>query len=180
MILKTDGRHCLKDLTEKREEGDGMFIGTIDSLEESHVNYPAMIQKALDYLRDHDFTKMEDGRYPIDGELCVANLQRYTTRKKEECRAETHCKYVDIQFLVEGEEYMGWCPFSPDLAVSRPYDTEKDVTFYESLVPDSDIVLSPGCFVVLYPEDVHRPQGAVEDMPGSVTKVVVKIAVDCL
>ena len=157
-----------------------MIIGSIDSLDDSHVRYPAMVQKALDYLRDHDFTKLADGRYPIDGDKCVANLQRYTTRLYHECSPETHEKFVDVQFVVEGEEYMGWCPFSPDLTVKVPYDAEKDITFYESLVPDSNIVLTPGRFAVLYPEDVHRPQGAVDDMPSKVTKVVVKIAVDSL
>ena len=157
-----------------------MFIGSIDSLDNGHADYPKIVQKALEYLRSHDFTKLEDGRYPIDGDKCVANLQRYTTRVFEECRPETHKKYVDIQYVVEGEEYMGWCPFSPDLKVTAPYDAEKDITFYEELVPDSNIVLTPGRFAVIYPEDVHRPQGAVEGEPGPVTKVVVKISVDCL
>lgn len=157
-----------------------MFIGSIGSLDNGHADYPKIVQKALEYLRSHDFTKLEDGRYPIDGDKCVANLQRYTTRVLEECRPETHKKYVDIQYVVEGEEYMGWCPFSPDLKVTAPYDAEKDITFYEELVPDSNIVLTPGRFAVIYPEDVHRPQGAVEGEPGPVTKVVVKISVDCL
>ena len=156
-----------------------MFIGSIDSLDNGHADYPKIVQKALEYLRSHDFTKLEGGRYPIDGDKCVANLQRYTTRVLEECRPETHKKYVDIQYVVEGEEYMGWCPFSPDLKVTAPYDAEKDITFYEELVPDSNIVLTPGRFAVIYPEDVHRPQGAVEGEPGPVTKVVVKISVDC-
>ena len=157
-----------------------MFIGSIDSLDNGHADYPKIVQKALEYLRSHDFTKLEDGRYPIDGDKCVANLQRYTTRVLAECRPATHKKYVDIQYVVEGEEYMGWCPFSPDLKVTAPYDAEKDITFYEELVPDSNIVLTPGRFAVIYPEDVHRPQGAVEGEPGPVTKVVVKISVDCL
>ena len=59
-----------------------MFIGSIDSLDNGHADYPEIIQKALEYLRSHDFTKLEDGRYPIDGDKCVANLQRYTTRRR--------------------------------------------------------------------------------------------------
>ena len=157
-----------------------MFIGSIDMLDESHVNYPAEIRKALEYLREHDFTKMKDGSYPINGDVSVANLQRYTTRPHEKCRPETHKKYVDIQYMVEGEEYMGWCPFSPDLQLTTPYDDKKDVAFYASLVPDSNVMLSTGYFAVLYPEDVHRPQGAVEGVPSPVTRVVVTIAVDCL
>ncbi|MBQ1416531.1 MAG: YhcH/YjgK/YiaL family protein [Selenomonas sp.] len=157
-----------------------MIIGSMDTLDENHVDYPEIIQKALDYLRDTDFTKVADGRYPIAGDKCFANVQRYNTRPEADCKPETHVKYVDIQYMVDGEEFMGWCPYSPDLEPLAPYDAEKDVTFYKALVPDSSIVLSPGCFAVLYPEDVHRPQAAVNDIPSPVIKVVVKVAVDSL
>ncbi len=156
-----------------------MFIGTVDTLEKTHVEYPEAILNALRYLRDHDFTQMADGAYTI-AEGIKANVQRYTTKPVAECRPEAHEKFVDIQYIVEGEEYMGWCPLSPDLQVSEAYDAQKDVGFYARLVPDSDIVLTPGAFAVLYPEDVHRPKGAVEDEPCHVTKVVVKVPVDML
>ena len=157
-----------------------MIIGSMDTLDENHVDYPEIIKKALDYLRDHDFTQMKDGKYPIEGDTCFANVQRYTTRLEKYCKPETHQKFVDIQYIAEGEEFMGWCPLSPDLEESAPYDEGRDVTFYEALIPDSSIVLSSGCFAVLYPEDVHRPQAAVNGVPGKVTKVVIKVAVDSL
>lgn len=157
-----------------------MIIGSMDTLDENHVDYPAIIQKALVFLREQDFTKMEDGKYPIEGDKCFANLQRYNTRPEDDCKPETHRKFVDIQYMVDGEEFMGWCPLSPDLEESAPYDEERDVTFYKALVPDSSIVLSPGCFAVLYPEDVHRPQAAVGEESCKVTKVVVKVAIDSL
>ena len=156
-----------------------MFIGTIEAAA-AHAAYPEAIQRALSYLRSHDFTKMEDGTYPIEGEKMFAKLQRYETRLLESCRPETHQKYIDIQYVVEGEEYLGWCPFSPDLRAASDYDGEADVTFYERLVPDSNIILLPGSFAVLYPEDVHRPCCAVEGEVSAVTKVVVKVSVDLI
>ena len=75
-----------------------MIIGSMDTLDENHVDYPAIIQKALSYLREHDFTKMEDGKYPIEGDKCFANVQRYNTRPEADCQPETHRKFVDIQF----------------------------------------------------------------------------------
>jgi YhcH/YjgK/YiaL family protein len=106
-----------------------MFIGTVSTLEKTHVEYPEAILQALHYLRDHDFSKMADGKYTIaDG--ITANVQRYETKPVAECRPESHEKYVDIQYIVEGEEYMGWCPLSPDLQVSEAYDAAKDVGFF--------------------------------------------------
>ena len=157
-----------------------MFVGMVSALDEGYLHYPAIIQQALRYLRAQDFTKMPDGTYTVDGTDIKASVQRYMTKPAAECRPESHQKFVDIQFIAEGEDCMGWCPLSPSLTVSEPYDAQKDVGFFEKLVPDSDVVLSPGAFAVLYPEDVHRPKGAVDGKPVHVTKVVVKIPVDAL
>ena len=156
-----------------------MFVGSIESFDQGHMNYPAPILEALEYLRGHDFTKMEDGKYDIDGQS-FAKLQRYETHLPGQSRPEAHEKYVDIQYLVEGEEYVGWCPFSPDLKVAVPYNEAQDIVFYDKLVPESNLLLQSGCFVVLFPEDVHSPQMAVDDVPMLVTKVVVKIPVNKL
>ena len=156
-----------------------MFVGNIDSWTWERA-YPKVIQESIAYLEKQNFTAMEDGRYELNGDKVFFNLQRYQTRSAEMCRPESHTKYIDIQYLVEGEEYLGWCPFSPDLKVAVPYDAEKDVTFYEKLVPESSIFLSPGTFVVLYPEDVHSPCISVDEMAEPVLKVVVKVSLDLL
>ena len=153
-----------------------MLIGTIETMELERIVYPPAILEALDFLKEHDFANMEDGKYPIGDKGSVANLQRYITRPIEECRPETHVVYADIQYIVEGEEELGWCPLSPDLVITQEYDAEKDVTFYERLLPESSVVLFPGSFAVLYPADVHRPCGAIDE-PAPVTKVVVKVPV---
>ena len=157
-----------------------MIVGTMETAEQGYVEYPPILREALAFLRAHDFKKMADGHYPIRGEQCFANLDRYTTRAADACFPETHQRFVDIQYLVEGEEYLGWCPLSPELSVRTPYDAARDVTFYERLVPESNLVLLPGSFAVLFPEDVHRPQVATEDGPAPVTKVVVKISTELL
>jgi len=157
-----------------------MIVGSIDNLEHSHEKYPKAVRKALTYLQEHDFTKMEDGLYPIDGKKIFAKVQRYQTRPISECRPEAHRKFLDIQYIAEGEELFGWCPISPDIEQEGIYDEGQDVAFYDHLVPDSAIVLFTGNFVVLYPEDVHRPCGMVDTEPKPVTKVVVKIAVSML
>ncbi len=155
-----------------------MFVGKMDTLAEDAKNLAEAVKTSLVYLKSHDFTKMEDGSYKIAKGI-TANLQRYTTRPAEECKPERHERFADIQYVVEGEEKLGWCPVSPELQVAVPYNKEKDILFYEKLVPESDITLRPGFFAVLYPEDVHRPQTAIT-APAKVTKVVVKISMDCL
>ena len=156
-----------------------MLIGSLEKVEQEYVTLPKPIRKALEYLKSHDFRTFESGRHVIEEGVSYATVDRYTTRPVKECRPETHEQYVDIQCVVEGEEYLGWCPLSPDLSIAVPYDPEKDIAFYEALVPESNLVLSEGCYAILYPDDVHRPQTAI-DAPSAVTKVVAKVRVDSL
>ena len=157
-----------------------MFIGTIDNINSKSIHQPPVLKEVLEYLRVTDFSKMEEGDYPVGDQGIVAKLQRYETRPMEECKSETHTKFVDVQFVAEGEEALGWCPLSPDLEVSEEYNSDKDATFYTKLVPESCVVLTKRYFAVLYPVDVHRPCGSLDDEPSKVTKVVVKVPVELL
>ncbi len=156
-----------------------MIIGSIDSENGAGVTVPPVVDRALSYLRKTDFSKMKDGRYEIDGDRMYATVQRYQTKPGKDCRPESHRRYVDVQFVAEGQEFIGWCAFTPELKVAEPYNEEKDITFYEKLEPESNFVLSEGCFAVLMPKDIHRPCCAI-DGPAPVLKVVVKIAVELL
>ncbi|MBR2178955.1 MAG: YhcH/YjgK/YiaL family protein [Selenomonadaceae bacterium] len=155
-----------------------MFIGKIDDVNDSYYN--PILREVLKYLRTTDFSNMVEGAYPVTNNI-TAKLQRYETRQAEDCKPESHNKFVDVQFVAEGEELLGWCPISPDIQITETYNFAKDVTFYKSLIPESCVILSTRSFAILYPVDVHRPCCSVdEDNPSIVTKVVVKIPVELL
>lgn len=156
-----------------------MIIGNIDNLDEEFKSYPAAIKKGLAFLQEHDFTKMEPGRYEIDGDDIYALVQSYNTRNLADCRPETHNKYLDIQYMAKGEEYLGWCVLAPNMEITDAYNAERDITFYKKLQPESNVLLSDKIFAVLYPHDVHRPCCKTGES-APVLKVVVKIAVACL
>ena len=155
-----------------------MFVGRLDAPGKAEA-LPQAVRQALDFLRGTDFTTLPDGRYDIDGERCYAKLARYTTKRAEACRPEAHRRYADIQYMVEGEEYIEVCPLGPDLVVHTPYDAAQDIIFFEGLVPETSFPLTAGDFAILLPKDVHRP-GVAVDEPHSVVKVVVKIDVSLL
>lgn len=155
-----------------------MIIGHMKEAAGGFSRYAPAIREALEFLQQQDFRHMEDGKYPIHGEDSYAVLQRYETRVPESGKPEAHRRYIDIQYIVEGREQLGWSPLSHELQVHTPYDAEKDLIFFEHLFPEVYTTLSEGVFAILYPEDVHRPCGSLGQEPEKVTKVVVKIAVD--
>ena len=126
-------------------------------------------------LADSAIMSLQDGRHLIDGERLIAMPQRYDTRLASAGKWESHRRYIDIQYIVQGEELMGWANTS-QLRVSEPYDPARDVAFHEGT--GSVVRVPAGYFAIFYPEDAHMPCLAVDDRPALVRKVVLKVAVD--
>lgn len=82
--------------------------------------------------------------------------------------------YIDIQYVVEGVERMGYVNRS--YARERtPYDADRDVAFYE---PGEDyLTVRAGVVAIFGPEDVHSPSVAA-GAPSPVRKIVIKAAVE--
>lgn len=156
-----------------------MLIGNFDD-DNEFMSHPLAVKRAIDFLQAHDFKEMDEGRYDIDGDLIYAKLERYMTAECPPNFPEAHRRYIDVQYIVEGEEFLGWCPLNPDLKVHTPYDPEKDIELFEGLMPESHFPLTQGSFVILSPKDVHKTHIAIDNKPCKVTKVVVKVATELL
>ncbi len=132
-----------------------------------------LIARGFDFLqRDLDLS-LPDGRIDIDGDRIYAVLATYETRTPEQCRFEVHRRYLDIQYLVEGSEVIGWSALD-QLKVSESYDVEKDVEFLDWPTRCTSLEVYRGQFAVFFPDDGHAPGLRCGDVK-SVRKVVVKI-----
>ena len=103
-----------------------MFFSSIHAKQQS-VALPAAIEKVLDYLKAHDFTKMEPGRYEIQGDDIFAQVFDAETKPVEEQRPEVHEKFVDVQFLASGQEKLGFTPDTGNYEVAERFD-ERDLS----------------------------------------------------
>lgn len=157
-----------------------MIYGHIDVKTTEKAFSPA-IRKALKVLRSTDFSSMEKGTYPLDGEKLILQIHELSTSGKKTRRAEVHVKYIDLQFILSGQELIGFYPDKGDGKVEEDLLSVRDILFYEYR-EDVDEVLLPmkaGNYAIFFPEDVHRPSCDYEG-PHAVRKVVLKIAVDSL
>jgi YhcH/YjgK/YiaL family protein len=133
------------------------------------------IATALEYLRKTDFTDVPNGKYELDGGNVYALVQRYQTKPLAGSVWESHRKFIDVQFVFRGEERFGYVPLNQAPAVTQSYDDKTDALLY---APGAmTLPLKAGQFVVFYPQDIHGPCLAENDVPSAVIKVVVKVAV---
>ncbi|WP_302296933.1 YhcH/YjgK/YiaL family protein [Mitsuokella multacida] len=154
-----------------------MIFSSIHATKKSAA-FPAAIEKALEYLKANDFTKMEPGVYEIQGKDIYAQVFDAETKPAEEQRPEVHEKFVDVQFLASGQEKLGFTPDTGNYEVAERFD-ERDLIFYKKVENEGFIEARPGCFSIFFPEDVHRP-ACVSGKPMTVRKVVVKVSLKLL
>ena len=128
---------------------------------------------AFYFLRKTDLATISEGRYAIDGERIYAIVQEYDTKPLAEGFLETHTRYIDIQYLIAGEELIGYAPLT-DQAVHTPYDNDKDISFLKGAA--DPIRVQQGQFAVFFPHDAHMP-GRTAGAPAHVRKVVIKVSV---
>lgn len=131
------------------------------------------LQKGLDWLRKTDLENLADGKYLIDGERIFANVQSYET--KITAPFEAHKKYIDIQYMIKGEEKIGVVDYDVCTTVEQ-YNSQKDIEFLDCSENVNYCTLKEGEFLILYPDDAHQPSLAI-DNPAFVKKAVVKVLI---
>lgn len=131
------------------------------------------IQAALHYLQTADLANAPVGKVEIDGSRVFALIQAYNTKPRAKGFWEAHRQYIDVQYVVQGEELMGFANLAQLRA--EEYDAQRD--FLPLHGEGSFIRLPAGMFTLFTPEDAHMPGMALDDQPQPVKKVVVKVAV---
>ena len=131
------------------------------------------VYQGLELLANTDFSKLEDGRYEIDGNRLFFSLQSYNSKPENET-PEAHKTYIDIQFLVSGTEQIKVAPLE-DMTEEVEARPDGDIWFYRG--PTGTITLTRARFVVFWPGDAHAP-GIAVDTPAPCRKCLVKVQVD--
>jgi len=156
-----------------------MILGSIRNLETDRKYLGKALVRGLEYLAKTDFSKVEAGRYEIEGAAIFALVQEYRPAPKGEKKPEAHRKYVDIQYIAQGTEIIGYGLENPANEVSEDRLAEKDVLNFKTVQNEMDLILTPGMYAIFFPQDVHRP-GCHYGEGGNVKKVVLKISKDLL
>jgi biofilm protein TabA len=143
---------------------------------ERQISMTSHMKQALSFLRMREIRGLEDGIIEIDGDRIFANVQRYETIAIHAPKFEYHRKYVDIQFIVYGEEIIGWMP-AEHVTVVEPYNVEKDICFGHGTAGRwTPVLLQAGQLAVLWPEDGHAPKIS-PGVPAPVMKIIIKVKV---
>jgi biofilm protein TabA len=126
---------------------------------------------AFAFMKRNDLVNMPKGKYNIDSPFVYATITDDPSKDFDKTNWESHRRYIDLQYIVTGEELIGLNPVA-QATVTRPYDEKRDVANYSA---EGQLLHSvPGTFFLFFPSDAHRPNIT----PGgnkTVKKLVIKI-----
>lgn len=148
-----------------------MIIDALKNIDRYKTLHP-LFEKAFDFLKHTDLASITLGKHVIDGDDVFAIVQEYKTLDAAKEQMESHRKYVDVQYVVNGTELVGLAALN-EQKVSKPYDAESDFMLYAD-EPSFFAELSAGTFMIFFPTDLHMPC-IQKEKPAAVKKIVVKV-----
>lgn len=133
-----------------------MLYGSLTNIEWLKGN--KVLYAALAFLRDKAADE-PNGRHDLEDGVFVTS-KNFVPQPRDIRRYETHAKYADIQCVLEGDETT-YVRAPEGLIVQEDKLAERDAVFYNQPaddMPEQDFVMRPGYFLVLCPEDAHKPE----------------------
>ena len=151
----------------------------VDTLANRHLytQLHPRLAAALTHLAETDFSSKPVGNYELDGKDLFVIVNDYQTKPREIEPFEVHQQYIDVQYVVSGEEEFGYLPLA-DQIPSKPYYDRHDYAEFDFDSNQDDaafIPLKTGMFAIFFPGDMHMPGTSAS--PQKVRKVVIKVRI---
>jgi YhcH/YjgK/YiaL family protein len=133
----------------------------------------AVWDKAFAYFRDTNLDQLTPGKYPIDGDNVFGSVTDNPTKEYANTQWESHRKYIDMQYVVQGAEKIEVIPVA-DATATKPYDESRDVARYDA--KGKQYEAKPGTIYIFFPQDAHRPNIKADGFDKD-KKLVLKVKV---
>ena len=120
-------------------------------------------------------TKVDECNKIVLDENSFVLEQAYITKDKKDCLFESHKKYIDIQYMFEGDEIMEVENVN-NLEVSSAYDEKLDYAKHFQSTTSSSLKIKETEMAIFYPNDAHMPCIKIDENK-KIIKAVFKILV---
>lgn len=129
-----------------------------------------LFKQVFDYIKANDLSKVPAGRIELDTDKLFINVVDTELISPNSAKLEAHRKYIDIHVPITQAELIGCAHISEVGESEAPFDEEGDFALYTYPRP-LWLLVKPGEFLVVYPEDTHAPLVG----KGAQRKLIVKV-----
>jgi len=130
---------------------------------------------AFQFIRENDLSKLTPGKYELTNNGAYVMVQDSYLDSSKQGRFENHNKYIDLQYVFDGNAILYLCPMSEVLERSSEYSDVKDVEFFNLSKSCEAISMDSSQYIILFPGDAHMPDRPAPGASNHIKKIVVKI-----
>lgn len=127
----------------------------------------------FEYLTKENLEDLPYGKHNINENISIIK-ETYDTLYLGETFWEAHEKFIDIQFILNGEEKIAYSPIN--ILNEIVYNNKNDLKILKGEVK-SFIHLKNNDFAIFFPEDAHMSGLSPEEIRVAVEKVIIKIKI---
>ena len=146
-----------------------MILDTLNNAALYHGVNP-LFEEAFAFIAKAVAENLPEGRYDLKGTDLYAMVQVYPI-DAENPNVEYHNKYIDVQYIVEGCEHMGWADRAG--TPEDKYNPDYDIAVFPADVT-ADFDVKAGSYAIFFPSDLHKPK-MLSGSSNTVKKIVVKV-----
>ncbi|MFC1501097.1 YhcH/YjgK/YiaL family protein [Elusimicrobiota bacterium] len=129
-------------------------------------------REAFEFLKKSNLASIPDGRHEIDGDVVYATIASQKGVGRESTYLEKHSEYIDIHFVLKGEDDIGWRSHADCQRQIEKPEPGKDAERFSD-EPALWLKLKTSDFAIFFPEDCHAPLGNETALRKGVIKVAI-------
>lgn len=152
-----------------------MILDTIENAGQ-YEGLNSRVASALRAMQAYTPENYPGGKVELDGDNLYLLLNAYDTHCADGALCEAHRQYLDIMYMVEGEETVYVKPTARLCDVRQPYSAEIDALLGGTDKDATPVRLTAGSFLILFPQDAHTP-ACNTDTTHSVKKIIGKVKI---
>lgn len=115
----------------------------------------------------------------LDGEKIFLIGMNYTGGEEDGVEMEAHRNYVDVMYVVEGEEKFYYKPFASAQNILTEYDADDDCVMLGIDRDVASVHFPAGHIAIFFPQDAHLA-AQLWGKPAKVRKFIAKVRLDTL
>lgn len=151
-----------------------MILDKIENLSD-YISLNKGFLKIITFLQKIDLGDLKEGKTLLVGEELFLFYNVYNTKVNKLGILEAHKKYIDLQYIIEGEEIINYEVFRKQKTY-KSYNSEDDYLLCNE-DNSKKIKIEEGEFFIFFPQDLHFPGNNSNSTSKKVKKIIFKILV---
>lgn len=152
-----------------------MILDTMEHAKQYVGLFPG-VDRVLEAVRAYSPDNYPCGKVELEGNDLYLLLNSYETHTPEGALCEAHRQYLDVMYMVQGEETIYVKPVEQLRCVTKEYDPAIEALLGQTDSDATAVRLTAGSFIVLLPQDAHTP-ACHTDGPQHVKKIIGKVRI---